>query len=87
MSLGFTEIILIVLFVLIVFGAKRIPELARALAHRTSSKKRKTRLKTKAANSPTPQKRRRRTKTKKKKAGKRRNPDGIRRRKYSDCAS
>ena len=31
MSLGFTEIILIVLFVLIVFGAKRIPELARAL--------------------------------------------------------
>lgn len=31
MSLGFTEIILIVLFVLIMFGAKRIPELARAL--------------------------------------------------------
>ena len=31
MSLGFTEIILIVLFVLIVFGAKRVPELARAL--------------------------------------------------------
>lgn len=31
MSLGFTEIILIVLFVLLVFGAKRIPELARAL--------------------------------------------------------
>ena len=31
MSLGFTEIILIVLFILIVFGAKRIPELARAL--------------------------------------------------------
>ena len=31
MSLGFTEIILVVLFVLIVFGAKRIPELARAL--------------------------------------------------------
>lgn len=31
MSLGFTEIILIVLFVLIVFVAKRIPELARAL--------------------------------------------------------
>ena len=31
MSLGFTEIILIVLFVLIVFGSKRIPELARAL--------------------------------------------------------
>ena len=31
MSLGFTEIILIVLFILIVFGAKRIPELAKAL--------------------------------------------------------
>lgn len=31
MSLGFPEIILIVLFVLLVFGAKRIPELARAL--------------------------------------------------------
>ena len=31
MSLGFTEIIVIVLFVLLVFGAKRIPELARAL--------------------------------------------------------
>lgn len=31
MSIGFMEIILIVLFVLIVFGAKRIPELARAL--------------------------------------------------------
>ena len=31
MSLGFTEIILIVLFILLVFGAKRIPELARAL--------------------------------------------------------
>lgn len=31
MSLGFTEIILIVLFILIVFGAKRIPELARAM--------------------------------------------------------
>ena len=31
MSLGFTEIILIVLFVLLIFGAKRIPELARAL--------------------------------------------------------
>ena len=30
MSLGFTEIILIALFILIVFGAKRIPELARA---------------------------------------------------------
>lgn len=31
MSLGFTEIILIVLFILIVFGAKRIPELARTM--------------------------------------------------------
>lgn len=31
MSIGFTEIILIVLFVLFVFGAKRIPELAKAL--------------------------------------------------------
>jgi sec-independent protein translocase protein TatA len=31
MSLGITEILLIVLFVLIVFGAKRIPELARAI--------------------------------------------------------
>lgn len=31
MSLGFTEILLILLFVILVFGAKRIPELARAL--------------------------------------------------------
>lgn len=31
MSIGFTELLLIVLFILIVFGAKRIPELARAL--------------------------------------------------------
>lgn len=31
MSLGFTEIILIALFVLLIFGAKRIPELARAV--------------------------------------------------------
>jgi sec-independent protein translocase protein TatA len=31
MSLEFPEIILFVLFVLLVFGAKRIPELARAL--------------------------------------------------------
>lgn len=31
MSLGFTEILVIVIFVLLVFGAKRIPELARAL--------------------------------------------------------
>lgn len=31
MSLGFTEMLLIALFILIVFGAKRIPELARAM--------------------------------------------------------
>ena len=31
MSLGFTEKILIALFILIVFGAKRIPELARSM--------------------------------------------------------
>ena len=31
MSMGFSEIMLIVIFVLIVFGAKRIPELAKAL--------------------------------------------------------
>ena len=31
MSIGYTEIILIVLVVLLLFGAKRIPELARAL--------------------------------------------------------
>ena len=31
MSLGVTEIILIVVVVVLVFGAKRIPELARAL--------------------------------------------------------
>ena len=31
MSLGFTEILLIALAVLMIFGAKRIPELARAL--------------------------------------------------------
>lgn len=31
MSLGFTEIVLIVLVVLLLFGAKRIPEIARAL--------------------------------------------------------
>ena len=30
MSLGFQEIILILIFVLLVFGAKRIPELAKA---------------------------------------------------------
>ncbi len=30
MSLGFTEILLIVVVVLLLFGAKRIPELARA---------------------------------------------------------
>ena len=31
MSLGFTEILLIALAVLVIFGAKHIPELARAL--------------------------------------------------------
>ena len=31
MSLGFTEIILIVVVIVLIFGAKRIPELARAL--------------------------------------------------------
>ena len=31
MSIGFTEILLIVCFVLLVFGAKRIPELAKAI--------------------------------------------------------
>jgi len=31
MSIGFTEILLIIVFVVVVFGAKRIPELARAL--------------------------------------------------------
>lgn len=31
MSLGYTEIILIVLVVLLLFGAKKIPELARSL--------------------------------------------------------
>ena len=31
MSLGFTEIVLIVLVVLLLFGAKRIPELARSI--------------------------------------------------------
>ena len=31
MSLGFTEILLIAMAILVIFGAKRIPELARAL--------------------------------------------------------
>ncbi len=30
MSIGFTEILVIVLFILIIFGSNRIPELARA---------------------------------------------------------
>jgi len=45
MSLGFTEIILIALFVLLVFGAKRIPELARAMGRASYEfKKAKTAL-------------------------------------------
>ncbi len=31
MSLGFTEIVVIALFIVVVFGPKRIPELARAV--------------------------------------------------------
>lgn len=31
MSIGFTEILLIVIVILLLFGAKRIPELAKAL--------------------------------------------------------
>ena len=31
MAIGFTEILVILIFILIIFGAKRIPELARAL--------------------------------------------------------
>ena len=84
MSLGFTEIILIVLFVLIVFGAKRIPELARALGRASYEfKKAKNTLENESRELADAAE----TKTKKKKAGKRKNPDGIRRRKYSDCAS
>ena len=33
MSLGFWEIVLIVIVILVLFGPKRIPELARALGH------------------------------------------------------
>ena len=45
MSIGFTEILLIVIFVLLVFGAKRIPELARALGRASYEfKKAKTAL-------------------------------------------
>ena len=35
MSIGFTEVLLIVVFVLLVFGAKRIPELAKAIGRAT----------------------------------------------------
>ena len=35
MSLGFSEIILIGIFILLVFGSKRIPELARAMGRAT----------------------------------------------------
>ncbi|MEI3038675.1 MAG: twin-arginine translocase TatA/TatE family subunit [Victivallales bacterium] len=49
MSLGFTEIILIALFILIVFGAKRIPELARAMGRASYEfKKAKNALSTEA---------------------------------------
>lgn len=49
MSLGFTEIILIALFILIVFGAKRIPELARAMGRASCEfKKAKNALSTEA---------------------------------------
>lgn len=41
MSLGFTEILLIALAVLVIFGAKRIPELhVRSAAHPMNSKRR-----------------------------------------------
>ena len=43
MSLGFTEILLIALFILIVFGAKRIPELARAMGRASYEFKKATR--------------------------------------------
>ena len=39
MSLGFTEILLIVVVVLLLFGAKRIPELARAFGRASSEYK------------------------------------------------
>lgn len=35
MHIGFTEVLLIVVFVLLVFGAKRIPELAKAIGRAT----------------------------------------------------
>ena len=35
MPIGFTEVLLIVVFVLLVFGAKRIPELAKAIGRAT----------------------------------------------------
>ena len=45
MSLGFSEIILIGIFILLVFGSKRIPELARAMGraiHEFKKRKRKS---------------------------------------------
>ena len=36
MSIGYTELILILLVILLIFGAKRIPEIARALGKASS---------------------------------------------------
>ena len=86
MSLGFTEIILIVLFVLIVFGAKRIPELARALGRASYEfKKAKNTLENESRELADAAEKA--AENDDKKTRKRRNPDGIRRRKYADCAS
>lgn len=39
MSIGFTEILLILVVILLLFGAKRIPELAKALGRASSEYK------------------------------------------------